>query len=474
MRAFWAIAVGILMVWGCGGAERPPLDPPAEMRVITEGSGTATVIDGTGTTTSGWIGGSTQQTRVFGGADGQTYGGVWVDAPEGVVVSEERAPMALSLVIDTSGSMEGQKIAHARMAAASLIESLHDGDMVSIYAFSNSVSEIVSPTTIGAGTRSALGRSVGALNASGGTNMYDGIRVGESRLAEAPASHPIRRLVVISDGHANIGPSDPASLGQLAAHGTEWGAQVSAIGVGLDYDERTLSAMAVRSSGRLYHLEHPAQMAVILEQELELLANTIATNAWIEFVPADDVEILDVVSMGGRIENGRVRVDLGSLHAGQSREILMRARVPTSGTGTRSVGSARLVYQDPDAQDEHEQRVSLAYEVTDDRAGASASTAPRVHTMVATHEAAQRQLRAVELLNEGRGAAAARELEFAEEAVSGALQAAPADSRAAERLRRQRDSVRRGRNRARTVTSPAAGRSEALEQNDAAYEASGF
>ena len=68
------------------------------------------------------------------------------------------------------------------------------------------------------------------------------------------------------------------SLGVLAANGTENGTQISAIGVGLDYDERTLAALAVQSSGRLYHLEQPEQMAIILAQDVHLLDQTIATT----------------------------------------------------------------------------------------------------------------------------------------------------------------------------------------------------
>ena len=66
-------------------------------------------------------------------------------------------------------------------------------------------------------------------------------------------------MKICLDGRANVGPSSPEALGDLAARGTEDGVQVSAIGVGLDYDERTLGELARRSSGRMYHLEEPSQ-----------------------------------------------------------------------------------------------------------------------------------------------------------------------------------------------------------------------
>jgi len=464
------LAATAMILAGCGGSGPPPLTAGGETRVVVENGHGATVLGADGA----WIGGAPGNTRVFIGADGQTYVGIWIEAPDAVPEQVVRAPMAVSLVIDTSGSMEGDKIANARMAAASLLESLADGDVVSVYAFSNEVMEIAAPTVIGAGTRSTLMQQVSALNAAGGTNMYDGVRVGEARLAEAPPSHPVRRLVLISDGHANIGPSDPRSLGMLAANGTEWGAQVSAIGVGLDYDERTLAALAVESSGRMYHLEHPAQMAEILNTELELLAHTVATNAWVDVVPLPGVVILGAESSGASLEDGHLRMQLGSLHAGQSRELLFRAQIDTSRVGTRPLAQARLVYREPGAGgEERAQTVALAYEVTDDRGAAEASAEPRVMAMLANHQAAQAQIRAAELMNQGRSQDAVRQLQFAEDQLEGAARAAPSAPAAAS-LRSRAARVRQSGAAASGARTREEMRATSLEVNDAAMGDMGY
>src|SRR4029079_9043242 len=117
-------------------------------------------------------------------------------------------------------------------------------------------------------------------------------RSGERAVFAAPTTHPVKRIVVISDGQANVGPSSPDVLGALAARGAEHGIQVTSIGVGLDYDENTLNALAVRSSGRLYHLAEPREMASILDREIKLLDSTMATDAFVEIVPAPGVQVL--------------------------------------------------------------------------------------------------------------------------------------------------------------------------------------
>lgn len=468
MRAWFTLSLVSLvaLVVGCGGSAAAQSVHQPQMRVVVE-NGSSAQVAGPG---GAWIGGSPAQTRIVIGADGETYIGVWVDAPQHVAAGR-RQPLALSLVVDTSGSMEGQKIQNARMAAASLVESLHQGDVVSIYAFSNGVTEIAPLTTVTAANRGTLIRQVNAIQALGGTNMYDGIRVGEDRLARAPASHPIRRLVIISDGRANIGPSDAQSLGALAAQGTEWGAQISAIGVGLDYDEQTLAALAVRSAGRMYHLEHPAQMAVILEQELELLGQTVATNTIIEILPATGVRILGVESTGGTLENGQVRVNVGALHAGQRREVLLRAEIDTERLGRHEVGTARLSFDAPTGE-RQVQRVNLDYEVVQSPARAARSAAPRVAGLVATHQASQAQLRAVVALNEGRTQEAAREFDFAADAIAGAAASAAPQER---RRMNQRAQQLRGRSQAsqRPMSAPAA-RSMSLDVNNEAMNDMGY
>jgi Ca-activated chloride channel family protein len=437
--------------------------------VVSEASGGAVAPEVV--TAATWLGGAPVRSQLLVGSDGQTYVGLWIDAPAQLGVAR-RAPVALSLVIDNSGSMSGPKIEHARMAASSLIESLADGDIVSVYAFSNSVLEIAPPTIVDEGSRARLIQQVAGIVPMGGTNMFDGLRTGEARVAQAPPTHPVRRVVVISDGMANIGPSSPEALGEVAAQGTEYGAQVSAIGVGLQYDERTLSALAVRSAGRLYHLAQPTQMTAILREELQLLSSTVATDAYLEVEPAPGVELLGIESMPGELQGGRLRVRLGSLYGGQHRELLVRVRVHTTTPGQHALGTARLVFREPGvARAERTQSVGMQYAVTRDAAASQAVDA-RVQTMVATVQAAQAQLQAVQMLNDGQSAQAAQVLARAEVQLQQAAAAAPAPVR--ERATRQVEALRRGRASAAAATAPAQSRGVALEVNRSAYGVLGY
>lgn len=420
---------------------------------------------------TGWIDGSPVQTRIRVGADGDTFVGVWIDAPHPIQTGI-RAPMAVSLVVDTSGSMAGDKIDNARMAAASLLESLSDGDVVSIYGFSNVVVEHAPPTVMGPSTRAALMQRVSQLYAAGGTNLYGGVQAAVARMAQAPRSHSVRRLFLISDGHANIGPSDTTSLSNLAAGATEWGTQITAIGVGLDYDQQTLSSMVVRSSGRLYHLAQPQQMAYILEQEMNLLSRSVALNAYIEIEPAPGVTILEGATTGSDIVNGRLRLPLGSVFAGQHREVLFRARVDTTNVGQRPLAEARLVYQRPGEERMQTERRPIAYEVTRNAAAAIASGAPAVQAMVADHEATVAQRRAAEMMRNGQGEQASQQLAIARATLDAAARRAPS-SPSSTRLRERSERMGAASHRAATA-SPAEAPAAAYDFEDEAMSAEGY
>ncbi|MDH5491342.1 MAG: VWA domain-containing protein [Myxococcales bacterium] len=420
----------------------------------------------------GWIAGAPIQAQIHVGAGGETFVGVWIDAPQAIEASSARAPMALSLLVDTSGSMAGEKIQNAQMAAASMLESLQEGDIVSLYAFSSGVTELAPPTVLNSASRRGLLQRVRELYAGGGTNMWDGMQVAYSRMGQAPSSHPIRRIVVISDGQANIGPSDPASFGQLAANGTEFGAQISAIGVGLDYDERLLGTLAVRSAGRMYHLEHSSQMARILQNEIGLLSQTVATNAYIEIVPAPGVVILEGLSLGAALEDGRLRLPLGAVYGGQERDVLFRAQVPTEGVGDRPLATARLVYTSPGSDGTQEQRADLRYRVTNNRRAAARSENGRVAGMVASHQAVLAQTEAAAMLEAGRNEEAADRMVVAERRLREAAAAAPAPAR--RRMMRQAGGLGRNAGRARSARTRESQRGAALEAGDMAMESAGF
>jgi Ca-activated chloride channel homolog len=430
---------------------------------------------------STWLHASPVRTRIVQNSDGTTWVGFWVDTPAATHTAQ-RAPLDVALVVDTSGSMSGEKIQNARIAAASFVDGLSEGDMVSLYTFNDQVTELAPPTIINSATRTEILSRVQRIFASGGTNLHDGLLAGRMATDRAPDSHPVRRIVVISDGRATVGNTNPASIADIASQATEHGAQVTSIGVGIDYDEGMLNTVAIRSAGRLYHLLEPQQMDGILHGELELLGETVAANVFLEFTPMDGVTVEDGANVRLDRRGNTVRVPLGSLYGSQHREVLLRVRIPTSGETANTLGEVRMTWQEPNTTEPHNGTpVAMRYEFTQDAQASEASTEQRVQAMVVSWEATQAQMRATQLLNQGQAERAEQELRQAEVRLQQAQQQYHfSDDVVQGSMRRQSEGMAAGRAaageaaRAPAAARPARMRAAALQNNSSAMDSSGY
>ena len=488
MRKLGILFVGALVVGGCAKAG-PLAQSPAQNGSMTKATDEQiAATDGAGdgvakepgerrTNANGtWIGASAEG-DILSSSTRETFLGVWVDVPD--VRPENRPAMEVALVVDTSGSMAGSKIESARAAAATLVRSLKDGDIVALDAFSDEARTIVPPTRLDMNTRSEILRQIARLVPSGSTNMFSGLTLAESQMATAPASHALRRVVVISDGIANVGPSSPDILGAIAERGLRFRAQVTSFGVGNDYDERTLNALSVRSNGRLYHIGEPREMAGILKNELALLDATLASYAFVEVVPAPGVQVLGADGLHAEFRDGGLRIPLGALHAGQHREALVRVRIsdPAAFEGhSKSLASVRLRFRDSAEGDlERIQEVVARTQLSSDDGAVARSVSSRTKAIVAIMDASKTQMAAAQRVNDGNFIDADKELERAQQTLSAQARivTAPAEKKRLEVAAAKVGSARAA-TRATASKPKADQRAGALEMNADAMHSAGF
>ena len=403
--------------------------------------------------------------------------GVWVDIPTATV---PRVPLAVALTIDTSGSMAGDPIAHARLAARKVVDSLVDGDILTLVTFDSQARSLLMPTEMTPSTRRRALATIAELEASGGTALHDGVKAAEMSLLQVPDRYLVRRVVLISDGQATVGPTDTAQLGNLAEVGMRHGIQVTALGVGLDYDEHTLDAFAVRSSGRLYHLENSKEMSSIVASEMETLGRTTAAQAELAIVPAPGVTILGVDSVRSVTEAGAMTIPLGVMFSGQQREVLVRVRIDDRGLGKRALASVRLNYRDPGEdglERVHESIVRAT--VTDDRTLLAAHPHDRAQAIIALRQASMLAASASKLAGDGDLAMASANLDQAEHSLRQRAGLAKDESErkhmleGADRVSRAKRKVDDAA-KSPAAAKPSATRGAALELNDAFMALDGF
>jgi Ca-activated chloride channel family protein len=423
-----------------------------------------------------WIGASPEGDLLASGTR-ETFLGVWVDVPEGR--PEVRPPMDVALVVDTSGSMAGSKIESARATAAALVRNMKDGDIVALDAFSDDARTLVPPTRLDTQTRAEILRQIALLVPRGSTNMFSGLTLAESQMAAAPSSHGLRRVVVISDGIANVGPSSPDMLGSIAERGLRFRAQITSFGVGTDYDERTLNALSMRSNGRLYHIGEPREMASVLRNELALLDATVASDSFVEITPAPGVQVLGADGLHTEMHDGAMRIPLGALHAGQHREALVRVRIsdPAAFEGhARSLASVRLRFRDAAEGDlERVQEVIARTQLSSDEGAIARSVNSRTKAIVAIMDASKTQMQAAQRINDGNFVDADKELERAQRTLTAqaAVVTAPAEKKRLE-VAAGRVATARAAARAMPSASKEEQRNGALQLNADAVRAQGF
>ena len=425
-----------------------------------------------------WVGASASSGALLAGQAEHSVA-VWVDVPK--PAQKVRVPMAVAFSVDTSGSMAGKKIEHARAAAQRVLDELADGDVVSMNTFSDNAEQRVPLTPLTSLSRRWISGVIEELGASGGTNLFAGLAFAESVSRSTPKTHPVRRVMLISDGRATAGDTSPHSLAQLAEAGLPQGVQVTAVGIGVDYDEATLNALALRSSGRLYHVAESQDLPAIVEREMSLLDSTSASNAQVEIVAAPGVTLLGVAGVHSTSDGSSLRVPLGSLHAGQSRELIVRVRLQdVKPSPERPLLSARLHFQDlADSGMGRVQEVVARAAVTEQSAKVAALANPRAQAIIAMQQAALLASDASQQANAGNLAIAEQRLAQAEtELRRGAAQTTDRHERDRMLANAQRMS---GAQKAMKAAAAAPGhaqrsmgRASALEMNDAAMDLQGM
>ncbi len=278
------------------------------------------------------------------------------DAGEGVTVralltlsghaanDRARTPLGLALVLDRSGSMDGDRLDAARRAAEHAVARLHPTDVVSAVAFDGRVSVLAEPAP--RARQHHLVSRLRDVQARGVTNLSGGWLRGRRHMEEAiellPASAGAsRRIVVLTDGHANAGITDPATLVELARTARAHGITTTTVGIGEGYDDGLLRAMADAGGGNAWYVERAEQAQDVLAEELGNLLSIAAQGVTVTLELDPSVELLTVYSDWPLTSTSSgLQFDLGDLYASEPKPLLLELFVPRSRMDTLAAAEA--------------------------------------------------------------------------------------------------------------------------------------
>jgi Ca-activated chloride channel family protein len=332
------------------------------------------------------------------GADSETY--LFVDvAADRARAATIPAALNLAIVIDRSGSMKGKRLANAFAAARSAVQRLRDGDQVSVITYNTAAEVMVAPTEVNAATRARVLAAIKPVRAAGDTCISCGVETGMRLLGRQDGA--VSRMLLLSDGEATAGVRDLPGFQRIAEECRSMGASITTIGVDVDYNERILAELARDSNGRHFFVSDPSGLPPVFDQEMQSLADTVATSAELTVDLAPGVFAEHVFDRPAVQRGSQMVVPLGAFAASDRKTLLVRLRVPRGAAGERPVAAVRLHYSDLAEGGEGDCEGQLVAQLSDDPS-AIAPLDGLVSARVSSSETAETLEDANQLFRSGR------------------------------------------------------------------------
>lgn len=315
---------------------------------------------------------------------------------------QKRRPLNLSLVIDRSGSMAGDKIDYTRQAAQFLVQNLGVNDTLSIVLYNDTVETLLMPEKVQ--RKDAISQKIAEIKPSGTTNLSSGWLEGCKLVAQNLDKPSVNRVILMSDGLANRGVTDKAQLINMAQQKFNEGISTTTMGLGTDFNEDLMMEMASAGGGAFYFIESPEVTPQIFKEELQGLLNVVAQNLIISLMPANGVNIVGQLNAYPmKFERAYTTFRLGDVFADEIKALVLELTIPPLSEGMHQIASLRFEYDElrEDNTTQH-QRIELPiYIRATDQRNAIVVKNPMVNHNVLLLQAANARRTAVQLADRG-------------------------------------------------------------------------
>ena len=281
--------------------------------------------------------------------------------------NQERVPLNISLVVDRSGSMQGDKLTYVKKAVDFVINNLNSSDYLSIVQY-DSVVDIVSASAA-VTNKAQLHRQVKTIEARGMTNLSGGMLEGYTQVKNTQQSGFVNRTLLLSDGLANQGITDPQKLQQIAQKKfREQGIALSTFGVGADFNELLMTQLSEYGGANYYFIDQPEKIPEIFAQELEGLLSVVTQNTQLSLqFDKSRFRAKKVYGYPASINRSDIRINFNDIFAEEEKAVLIVFEVLQLLEGNSDF-HLKLEYEDVvEKMDSIEESLSITLQSTSDK-----------------------------------------------------------------------------------------------------------
>jgi Ca-activated chloride channel family protein len=324
-----------------------------------------------------------------------------------VPVMSGRVPLNVAIVLDKSGSMSSDlKMENARRGAIEIVERLSEGDIISLIVYDNHPRVLIPAGRVK--DKEALIETISTIYAGGSTALYGGVTLGAVQVRRNLSWRYINRIILLSDGLANVGPQSTRELANLGTSLADEGITVTTIGVGLDYNEDLMTALAARSGGNSYFASSGNELPKIFAEEIGEAMTVVARDIRIRLRCPDGMKPIGVVGREGHLEGQTMSATVGELYGEKTKFALFEVEVPAGEDGERlEIAQIAVEYSDPHTNKMSEDNLSVAITYERNEAEVRDGQDKVITKEAALTKASEAKREAVELADEGHYEAAA-------------------------------------------------------------------
>ena len=315
--------------------------------------------------------------------------------------SQTRTPVNVAFVIDRSSSMQGARIAQAREAAIMAINRLLPTDIASVVIFDHAVDVLVPAQPVS--DPAHFTDLVQQIGVRGSTAIHAGVLQGAVEVVKFKEPRRLNRVVLLSDGQANIGPVRPAEFAALGRALLTQGISVSTIGLGLGYNEDLMLQLARASDGNHAFAREPTDLVQIFDKEFEDVLGSCAQTVSVDIELKPGVRAVRALSRDGVVEGQRAQFTLNQVYAATEHYVLLEVEIDKAPAtaDAQELGAVKVAYTLPDSGAKAALDAPIVARFSASDADVKAGLDPKVAESVVEQVTRERAQRAVALQDQG-------------------------------------------------------------------------